>query len=71
MKNMISWPYDISGQKCLPAPSKEKKRKRHSALLAASMARSAVRQVKPNSYMDTDYKHTGTNLTYQDDSTSL
>jgi len=50
-------------------PDEQKKgRKKHSsAMVAAAAARSAVAQVKPGSYRDVDYMHTGTNVSYHEE----
>ena len=44
-----------------------KKKKRNSALVAASKARSAVSRVNKHAYRDIDFAHTGTNFTYREE----
>lgn len=45
-----------------------KKKKRHvSALVAAAVARSAVNQVGGSACKDTDFRDTGTNLSYREE----
>jgi len=46
---------------------KKRKKKHVSALVAASMGRSAVNQVGGNAYKDTDFMDTGTNLSYREE----
>jgi hypothetical protein len=47
--------------------NKEKKKRRVSALVAASKGRSAIEHVQAHSYRDTDFSHAGSNPTFGED----
>ena len=46
---------------------RKKKKKHNSALAAAAQARSATSQVGGHAYSDTDFRETGTNLSYREE----
>jgi hypothetical protein len=50
-----------------PALDKKKKRRHVSALVAASLGRSAMEHVDAHSYRDTNFSHTGSNPTFGED----
>ncbi|MGN6803187.1 MAG: hypothetical protein ACTHJN_14895 [Ginsengibacter sp.] len=76
MKTKITKPLDkVDTKKSEAGPKSDeqsgkapiKKRKHVSALVAASMGRSAVSQTQANAYDDAGYPYTGTNDTYKEE----
>lgn len=57
-------PILLIGQSSIIGVNNKGRKKHLSALGAVSRLRSAVGKAKPNSYSGTNYRHTGTNISY-------